>query len=75
VKKFPARQRSIVAALRSARTEAGLSQRALADALGEAPTHIHLIEKLRRDVSVAEFIEIARVLKIDPLELLRRALR
>ena len=73
--KFPARQRAIVAALRSARTEAGLSQRALADALNESSTFIHMIEGLRRDVSVAEFIEIARVLEIDPLELLRRALR
>jgi transcriptional regulator with XRE-family HTH domain len=75
LKKFPARQRAIVAALRSARTEAGLSQRALAEALGESTTFIHMIEGLRRDVSVAEFMEIARVLGLDPIELLRRALR
>ena len=73
--RFPARQRAIVAALRSAREEAGLSQRALSEAMGESVTFIHLIEHLRRDVSVAEFIEIAKILKIDPLELLRRALR
>jgi transcriptional regulator with XRE-family HTH domain len=75
LQKFPARQRAIVAALRSARVEADLSQRALADALGESTTFIHMIEGLRRDVSVAEFIEIAKVLEVDPLELLRRALR
>jgi ribosome-binding protein aMBF1 (putative translation factor) len=75
VTKFPARQRAIVAALRGAREEAELSQRALSQALDESTTFIHMIEGLRRDVSVAEFIEIAKVLKIDPLELLRRALR
>lgn len=73
--RFPARQRAIVAALRSAREEAGLSQRALAAALGESTTFIHMIEGLRRDVSVAEFIEIAKILKVDPMDLLRRAMR
>lgn len=72
--KYPARQRAIVAALRAARESAGLSQRALSEALGESVTHIHLIEVLRRDISVSEFIAIAETLKVDPRKLLESAL-
>jgi len=61
--------------LRAAREEAGLSQRALSLKLGESTTYVHMIEGLRRDVSVAEFIEIAKVLGVDPRELLGRTLR
>lgn len=70
--KYPARQRAIVAALRSVREEAGLSQRALSEKLKEPSTYIHLIEALRRDIPVAEFIQIAKVLGIEPAELIRR---
>ena len=70
--RFPARQRAIVAVLRQAREDAGLSQRALSEKLGESPTYIHLIEALRRDIPVAEFIHIAKALGIEPAELLKR---
>lgn len=73
--KYPVRQRAIVAALREARLEAGLSQRELSRLLKEDHTFINTIELLRRDLTVAEFVEIAKVLKKDPLELLRKALR
>jgi transcriptional regulator with XRE-family HTH domain len=75
VTKFPARQRAVVAALRAARIKAGLSQRQLSDALKESTTHIHLIESLRRSVRVEEFIEIAKTLDVDPIELLKDVLR
>jgi Predicted transcriptional regulator with C-terminal CBS domains len=64
--KFPARQRAIVAVIRGRREAAGLSQRALSRKLKEDETYIHYIESLRRDVSVAEFIAIARALEEDP---------
>ncbi|HVZ35657.1 MAG TPA: helix-turn-helix transcriptional regulator [Polyangiaceae bacterium] len=73
--KFPARQRAIVAALRTAREEAGLSQRALSAKLRESTTYIHMIEGLRRDVSVAEFMEIAKAVGVAPDELMRRVMR
>lgn len=73
--KYPVRQRAIIAAVREARIAAGLSQRALSRLLKEDHSLINNIELLRRDLSISEFIEIAKVLKLDPIELLRKALR
>lgn len=57
--------------MRRARIEAGFSQRRLAKKLKESPTYIHLIENLRRDVSVAELVEIEHALGLASGELLR----
>ena len=73
--KYPARQRAIVAAIREARREAGISQRALSVRLGEHHSFLSRVERLERDVTVAELIAIAKELKLDPLELFSRALR
>ena len=73
--KFPARQRAIAAAIAQARNEAGLSQRQVSEKLGEPSNWMQRIESLERRVDVAEFVAIARVIDIDPIELLRRALR
>ena len=73
--KYPARQRAIVAAIRDARREAGLSQRELSVRLGESHSLVSRIERLQRDVTVAELTAIAKVLKLDPVELYRRTLR
>lgn len=73
--KYPARQRAIVAALRQARTDAGMSQRELSVRLGEHHSFISRVERLQRDVTVAELIAIAKELKLDPVELFRRVLR
>jgi transcriptional regulator with XRE-family HTH domain len=75
VGKYPARQRAIVAAIREARREAGMSQRELSVRLREHHSFLSRVERLQRDVTVAELIAIAKELKIDPLELFRRALR
>ena len=75
MRRFPVRQRAIVAALREVRIEADLSQRQLAAKLKEPVNLIQRIEALERDVTVAEFVEIAKTLGVDPVELLRRALR
>jgi helix-turn-helix protein len=72
---YPARQRAVVAVIRDARREAGLSQRVLSLRLGEHHTFLSRIERLERDVTVAEFVAIAKALELDPLELLRRVLR
>jgi transcriptional regulator with XRE-family HTH domain len=73
--KYPARQRAIVAAIKSAREAAGLSQRQLAGKLGEPPNWIQRIESLERRVDVAEFVAIAKAVETDAVELLKAALR
>jgi transcriptional regulator with XRE-family HTH domain len=73
--KFPARQRAIVAAIRSAREAAGLSQRQLSTKLGEPPNWIQRIETLERRVDVAEFMAIAKAVNSDAVELFRQAMR
>jgi transcriptional regulator with XRE-family HTH domain len=72
--KYPARQRAIVSALRSAREAAGFSQRHLSEKLREPPNWIQRIESLERRVDVAEFIAIAAAVGADAVELLRGAL-
>jgi transcriptional regulator with XRE-family HTH domain len=73
--KFPSRQRAIVAAIRSAREAAGLSQRQLSTKLGEPPNWIQRIETLERRVDVAEFMAIAKAVNADAVELFRQAMR
>ena len=73
--KFPTRQRAIVAAIRSAREAAGLSQRQLSTKLGEPPNWIQRIETLERRVDVAEFVAIAKAVNADAVELFRQAMR
>ncbi len=58
-----------------ARKEAGLSQRQLSEKLKEPMNFIQRIESGERDVGVTEFITIARVIGVDPVELFKRALR
>jgi transcriptional regulator with XRE-family HTH domain len=73
--KFASRRRVIASAIASARREAQLSQRQLAEKLGVPSNWIQRIESLERKVDVAEFIAIARTLDIDPLALLSRVLK
>jgi transcriptional regulator with XRE-family HTH domain len=71
----PVRQRAITTAIADARKEAGLSQRQVSDRLREASNFMQRIESGERDISVAEFIAIARALGIDPCVLLQRTLQ
>ena len=73
--KFPSRQRAIAAAIAQARRAAGLSQRELSMALREPPNWIQRIESLERRVDVAEFIAIAKAVRLDPQVLLARIMR
>jgi transcriptional regulator with XRE-family HTH domain len=72
---FPARQRAIAAAIAEARRACDLSQRELSAKLGVPPNWIQRIESLERRVEVAEFVAIAKVVGVDPCELLARVLR
>jgi transcriptional regulator with XRE-family HTH domain len=73
--KFASRRRVIASTIASARREAQLSQRQLAEKLGVPNNWIQRIESLERKVDVAEFIAIARSLDTDPVVLLSRALK
>jgi ribosome-binding protein aMBF1 (putative translation factor) len=66
------RHRALTAALVSARKAQKLSQHELAARLKTSQTVIARIEVGERRVDVVEFLELARVLKFDPRELLTR---
>lgn len=65
--------RHIVGLLTQARKDAGLTQVELADRIGQRQTFISKVELGERRIDVAEFVEIARAIGIDPYKLLRRA--
>lgn len=68
-----ARQRPpICKILVEARAAAGLSQRQVAKRVGRAHSYIAKIEAGDRRLEVAEFIELARALQVDPKLLLAR---
>jgi transcriptional regulator with XRE-family HTH domain len=61
--------RELITLLVSTRNQAGLTQRDLAARLKRPHSFIGRIEAGERRVDVVEFIEIARVLDIDPKQL------
>lgn len=65
------RLREAIARLRA---ERGLSQRHLSSKLGWHPMTIGKIERGDRSVAVIELIHIARILQVDPLQMLGDAL-
>ena len=75
MRKYPARHRAVISAIRDTRREQGVSQRALSEQLGEVHNYINMIEKGQRNVLAEELIEIAEALGVDPHEVLRRILR
>ena len=62
-------QDRIRAVIADARTKAGISQRELSRTLQETPPYIWAIERGERTVDVVEFIDIAKALGRDPIEL------
>ena len=75
MRKYPARHRAVISAIRDARRQAGISQRALSEKLGEVHNYMNMIEKGQRNILTEEFIEIAVALDLDPRELLDKVLR
>jgi ribosome-binding protein aMBF1 (putative translation factor) len=70
-----ARHRALIASIVQARHTAGLTQRQLAAKLKRSNSFVWKIEAGERRVDILEFIEIARCLDVEPLELIGRALR
>lgn len=61
--------------LAEAREKAGLTQRQLANLIGRPHSVIGMIETEQRQVTVPEFISLAKKIGADPLDLFRAVLR
>lgn len=57
--------------MRNYRKKAGISQEELADKAGLHRTHVSLIEREKRNVSIVTIEKIAKALDIDPFKLLK----
>lgn len=56
----------LVAWLKNARKEQGLSMRVMAEQLGEPHSFIQKVESIERKLDVYEFVQYCEVLKLDP---------
>lgn len=66
---FEGANKVVVATLRQARLDAGMTQRQLADGMGRDQSWISLIEGSQRRVDVVEFFEIAKAMGVEPTAL------
>jgi ribosome-binding protein aMBF1 (putative translation factor) len=64
--------RAMCAELTKAREAAGMSMRQLSTRLKRSPNFVHFVESGNRTLTVCEFIEYAKVLEVDPAQLVRR---
>ena len=67
--------RAVANAIARARQERNLSQRELAARLKRPHSVIGMIESNQRQVNIPEFIAIAEIMGVDPLDLFRQVLR
>ena len=65
------RQEALVALLKDKREAAGLTQTELASKLGEYQSFVARLESGQRRVDVVEFLELANILRFDPLTVLK----
>jgi transcriptional regulator with XRE-family HTH domain len=66
-----ARYRDLIAKLAAARKEMLISQAQLATRLGTHQQFVSRFETGERRLDVIEFIDVARALRLDPIDLLR----
>ena len=64
--------RAVIDTLRSARLEADVSQRQLAQRLGKPPSFVNKIELIERRMDILEFIAFANAIGIAPSTLMAR---
>jgi transcriptional regulator with XRE-family HTH domain len=69
---FSRKSRQLRGLLISAREAAGLTQVALAKKLGRPQSFVSKFETGERRLDVIEFLEIAQVLRVDPIRLIRQ---
>lgn len=61
--------------LREARLEAGLTQQQVAKKMKRGKNFVSVLETGERSIEICEFIDYAKVLKVEADELIRRLLR
>jgi transcriptional regulator with XRE-family HTH domain len=67
-----ARQRALIDFLVKRRNELGLTQAQVATRLGEYQSFVARLESGQRRVDVVEFLELAKILKFDPVQLIAK---
>jgi transcriptional regulator with XRE-family HTH domain len=65
-----ARQKALIDFLVKRRNELGLTQAQVATRLGEYQSFVARLESGQRRVDVVEFLELAKILKFDPVQLI-----
>lgn len=63
---------ALLTIITAARTELGFSQRELARLLHKPQSYVSKYERGERRLDVIEFLELCKVLKLDPGEVLRK---
>jgi transcriptional regulator with XRE-family HTH domain len=66
---FSGANAAVVAVVRRARLDAGLTQAQLAERIGRDQSHVSLIEGSQRRLDLVEFHAIAKAVGADPVEL------
>lgn len=72
---FGGDHRHLVAVLTEARRQSGLTQAELAQRVGKDQTFVSIVERGQRRVDVLEFVDLARAMGRDPLDLFGEVLR
>ncbi|ENB7664459.1 TPA: helix-turn-helix domain-containing protein [Enterobacter cloacae] len=65
----------VIKTLRSARIEQGITQTQLAESLGKPQSFVAKVENGERRLDVIEFAVIARLLSLDPAEILNAVMK
>ncbi|ELW2862246.1 helix-turn-helix transcriptional regulator [Salmonella enterica] len=65
----------VIKLLRSVRIERGITQTQLAESLGKPQSFVAKVENGERRLDVIEFATIARLLSIDPAEILNAVMK
>jgi len=66
-----ARHVALVSYIVQRRKDAGLTQQQVADALGQYQSFVARLESGQRRIDVVELLDLARILKFDPVKALR----
>lgn len=65
----------VIKTLRSARIDKGITQAQLAESLGKPQSFVAKVENGERRLDVIEFATIARLLSLDPAEILNAVMK
>lgn len=65
----------VIKSLRSARIDQGITQTQLAESLGKPQSFVAKVENGERRLDVIEFATIARLLSLDPAEILNAVIK